>query len=370
MKVLTLPFADSESQDILPRIKASETEKLFPESKLLNSRKLLLVRTDRIGDMLVTTPCIRAVRRALPHAHIDMLASAHNMPAIQGNPWLDNILIYDRKHPLTWPGLVARLRAEKYDAAFVFNSNSRSASFLIALSGIPERVGFSGPPLRHGRVAWGFGGVYTLLPQGKSVQVTLDMLEKLESLGIAADLPHMDFIVPEALTQSMRQRFPVGSGRRRLALFIGNIKKVMKRWPPEKFRELASRLLADEEDLEIAVLTGPSDRPLLQAFSGMEHPRLMYFTGSTLQESGAFLQTCCALVAGSSGPTHVAAALDIPVLSVTTRYSATVWGTLGKYDANVTPESDTPDMRGIPMEPVEAMIRSFLKEERARSSEN
>ncbi len=333
-------------------------------------RKLILIRTDRIGDMLVTTPCIRAIRQALPDIRLDMLASAHNSPAICGNPYLDGIHVFDRRHPLSWGKLVSRLRAERYDAALVFNSNSRSASFLSMLIGVPERVGFSGAPLRGGRIRWGYGNTYTNLPRGGGrVQVTLDMLEKLDAIGIPAASPHMDFVVPGELTQAMRRSFPLMPGRLRLALFVGNIKKVTKRWPVEKFRTLALRLLETEEDLDIVILTGPSDQPLLKGFAGVSNPRLSYFTGRTLQESGAFLQTCCAMVAGSSGPTHVAAALDVPVLSVTTRYSATVWGTLGKYDDCVTPDTDTPDMRGIAMEPVEAMVRKFLAGERARRME-
>ena len=344
------------------------TQELLPrEPDISRWRKLILVRTDRIGDMLVTTPCIRAIRQALPEVRLDMLASAHNVPAIYGNPYLDNIHIFDRKSPLSWPGLVLRLRAERYDAALVFNSNSRSAGFLSMLLETPERIGFSGAPMRNGSVRWGYGGAYTRLPQGAgSVQVTLEMLEKLNSIGIPASSPHMDFIVPEVLTLAMRQRYPSVPGRLRLAIFVGNIKKVTKRWPLEKFRALSLRLLETEEDLEIVILTGPSDRPLLQGFSDVRHPRISYFTGSTLQESGAFLQTCCAMVAGSSGPTHVAAALDVPVLSVTTQYSATVWGTLGKYDDCVTPDTDIPDMRGIAMEAVEGMVRKFLQEERER----
>ena len=82
-------------------------------------RKLILIRTDRIGDMLVTTPCIRAIRQALPDIRLDMLASAHNSPAICGNPYLDGIHVFDRRHPLSWGKLVSRLRAERYDAALV-----------------------------------------------------------------------------------------------------------------------------------------------------------------------------------------------------------------------------------------------------------
>ena len=68
------------------------TQELLPrEPDISRWRKLILVRTDRIGDMLVTTPCIRAIRQALPEVRLDMLASAHNVPAIYGNPYLDNI---------------------------------------------------------------------------------------------------------------------------------------------------------------------------------------------------------------------------------------------------------------------------------------
>ena len=125
-------------------------------------------------------------------------------------------------------------------------------------------------------------------------------------------------------------------------------------------------MLSTETDLEIVILAGPPDRPLLSAFTDIDHPRLTRFVGETLQESGALLSTCSGLVAGSSGPTHVAAALDVPILAVVTRHNATVWRTLGPRDRAVTPNDDARDMRGIPVEPVEAMIRAFLTEERER----
>lgn len=335
--------------------------------EILRWRKLLLIHTDRIGDMLVTTPGIRAIRQALPDIRIDMLASAYNSPAISGNPYVDAIHIFDRRRPLTWATLLARIRAEHYDAALVFNSGSRSASFLSMMTGIPERIGLNGPPMRAGRVRWGYGNAYAYSPLGNgSVHVLLGMLEKLNTMGIPASSPHMDFIIPEELSLNMRHRFPLTPGRLRLAIFVGNIKRVMNRWPVEKFRTLALRLLKTEEDLDIVILTGPSDKPLLEGFADASHPRLSYFTGSSLRESGAFLQTCCALVAGSSGPAHVAAALDVPVLSVIKKYTAAVWRTLGPYDDSVTPDTDTPDIRGIAIAPVEAMVRKFLREERER----
>lgn len=329
--------------------------------------KLLLIRTDRIGDLLVSTPCIRALRQALPGARLELVASALNAPAVSGNPHLDAVHVFHARRPWTWPGLMGRLRKTAFHATLVLNSNSRSACVLARLAGTPHRIGFSGLPSDKGRELTAYARAYTWMVEGGNDEnIVLNMLERMERMGIPAPSPQLDFTVPAATAQAVRLRFPLPRGRLRLAVFVGNIKKIQNRWPVEKFRELILRLLDAEADLDIAVLAGPADRPLLGALADLDHPRLVRFVGETLQESGAFLQTCCGLVAGSSGPTHVAAALGVPVLAVVTRYNATVWRTLGPRDRAVTPEDDARDMRGIPVEPVEAMIRAFLAEERAR----
>lgn len=330
-------------------------------------RKLLLLRTDRIGDLLVSTPCIRALREALPDARLDLVASALNAPAVSGNPYLDAVHVFHPRRPWTWPGLVGRLRAATFDAALVLNSNSRSACTLARLVDTPQRIAFSGLPTDKGRELTSYARFYTWMAEGGSDEnIILNMLERMERMGIPASSPHLDFTVPADTAEAVRRRFPLAPGRLRLAVFVGNIKKTQNRWPVEKFRELVLRLLATEGDLDLAVLAGPSDRPLLNAFADLDTPHLLRFVGETLQESGALLATCCGLVAGSSGPTHVAAALDVPVLAVVTRHNATVWRTLGPRDRAVTPGDDARDMRGIPVEPVEAMVRAFLHEERAR----
>ena len=329
--------------------------------------KLLLLRTDRIGDLLVSTPCIRALRQALPDTRLELVASALNAPAVAGNPHLDAVHVFHPRRPWTWPALARRLRNAAFDATLVLNSNSRSACALARLVGSPQRIGFSGLPTNKGRVLTAYARVYTWIAEGGSAEnIILNMLERMERLGIAAPSPHLDFTVPSITAETVRARFPLRPDRLRLAVFVGNIKKVQNRWPVEKFRELVLHLLSTETDLEIVILAGPPDRPLLSAFTDIDHPRLTRFVGETLQESGALLSTCSGLVAGSSGPTHVAAALDVPILAVVTRHNATVWRTLGPRDRAVTPNDDARDMRGIPVEPVEAMIRAFLTEERER----
>lgn len=345
---------------------------------LSQCHRILAMRTDRIGDLLVTTPCLHALRLALPQARIDLLASSLNAPAAQGNPDVDEIYMYNRRNPLSWPSLLWRLRKNSYDAVLAFNSNSRNGTLLMSLLGAPQTVAFAGLPSHKGRTLEQYGRYYTWMSEHSGKEHVLeDLMGRLEALGVPAVPPQIVFNVPVDQCAAMAARFPQKPGLFRLAVFIGNIKKIHNRWPIEKFYELTQRLLAASEappvskgagglsGLELVIFAGPSDRPLLSAFDQIQHPRLHIFVGDTLQESGAFLQTCHGLVVGSSGPAHVAAALGVPMLSLVTEYNQTFWRPLGPFDVCVTPPpelgKDMRDMRGISVDTVEIAVRQFVE---------
>lgn len=316
--------------------------------------RILLIRTDRIGDMMVSTPCFRALRARFPQARIDVLASRLNEIAVQGNPHIDHVYVFDRKAFWTWPGLCWQLRANRYDCCLVISSASRTTCALMLSLGIPVRIGFD--------TRKGCEKLFTsILPPSDEPHVILWHLERLRALGIENASPDMNFTVPANLREAFAKRFPRTPGRLRIALFIGNIKKVQNRWPAEKFVQLISELAADP-NLELVIFSGESDTPLLTHFELFANaPRISVFVGTSFQESGAFLLQCDALVCGSTGPTHLATALGVPVLSVITRYNVRSWRPLGPDDQWVAPPDDIEDMRSIPVEPVLAMIREFVQ---------
>lgn len=88
-----------------------------------NARKILILRLDRIGDMLLSTPAIRSVREALPSAHLTLVGSPYNAPVLQGWEAVDEIRAYDRKWPASRKREFARgLREERYDLCMVLSS--------------------------------------------------------------------------------------------------------------------------------------------------------------------------------------------------------------------------------------------------------
>lgn len=120
------------------------------------ARRLLAVRLDNLGDVLVTTPAIRAIRRALPAAHLALLASPAGAQAGRLNPDLDDVIVYRAPWMDPWHELpqdpareqaaIAALAAERFDAAVIFTSFRQSplpSAYLCYLAGIPLRLAAS-----------------------------------------------------------------------------------------------------------------------------------------------------------------------------------------------------------------------------------
>ena len=110
-----------------------------------NYRNILIVRTDRIGDVVLTTPAIEALRKAFPQARISILVTPVTRELVEGNPYLDEVLIDDRKGRhggvFGFFNLVKTLRKRQFDLAIILHTKKRTNS-LCFLAGIPHRVGY------------------------------------------------------------------------------------------------------------------------------------------------------------------------------------------------------------------------------------
>ena len=106
-------------------------------------RRILVIRTDRIGDLILSTPAFSALRDHFPNAHIACLVDLYTSDLVEGNPCLSEIITYSRKkirNPVRMVNFVARLRREKFDMAVVLNY-APDAILMAYLSGAPVRVG-------------------------------------------------------------------------------------------------------------------------------------------------------------------------------------------------------------------------------------
>ena len=201
--------------------------------------RILCLRSDRIGDMLVSTPVIHRVRTLYPDAVLDVIVSPLGAVALEGNPDVDHVFVYDKKSVRTWFSLLPRL-LEPHDFVVSFNAKSKTLRMLTLLAR-GRRKG----ALNTGRLAPGSGS-----PEDGEHYSGV-MLRELEA---AFDLPHDEhpdisirFALPEKVEAAVRATYPPAPGLRRVGIFIGNIKKTGLRWPIEKFVEL-TRVLLEKND--------------------------------------------------------------------------------------------------------------------------
>ena len=112
---------------------------------MINSYKnILIVRTDRIGDVVLTTPAIMALRRHYPNAKISILVTPQTRELVDGNSCIDEVIIDDRKGEHKGYGffkLIGLLRQKRFDVAVNYHTKKRT-NLACFLAGIPIRIGY------------------------------------------------------------------------------------------------------------------------------------------------------------------------------------------------------------------------------------
>lgn len=288
-------------------------------------RRLLAVRLDNLGDVLMCTPALAALREGLPHAHIALLASPAGAALAPHLPMVDEAIAFDAPWvkgggvPRALDGaelrLVERLRKERYDAAVVFTSCTQSAlpaALLLRLAGVALA-------LAHCRE-----NPYALLSDwlpetdaiGDGMRHEVErQLALVAAVGFAPRDDRLAFALDAADTARVRAQLGgTGSG----VYFVVHVgaSATSRRYPAARFGAAAERIA--RETGRLAVYTGDAgERELVaQARQAMTRPSRSLAGELTLGELGALIAGADLLVANNTGPVHLAAALGVPVVDL------------------------------------------------------
>jgi len=279
--------------------------------------RLLLVRADHVGDVLMATPAIAALRRARPEARIDLLASPWGAPAAQGNPDLHQVLTL----PATWyeaarAGTLrladlrasrAAVRAAGYDSAVDLRGDPRIVLFLAAC-GIRSLVGFS-----HLGMERILGAATPFDPGLDHRRRNLAVLAPLGAdQGSAPQVPV--FTVTDAARVDGEDRL-ADAARPRLVVAPGT-NRPRHTWPPARFADAASRAL-DRLGGSIVLVGREADRPATAAVREALRVPAIDLTGATdLVGLAGVLAASDVLLANDSGAVHLAAAVGCPTVAL------------------------------------------------------
>jgi lipopolysaccharide heptosyltransferase III len=278
-------------------------------------RRVLVIRHRAAGDLLLTTPALRALRAGLPGRRIEVLVARGLGELLEGNPDVDSVIEFDRRALGSQLGLYARLARGGYDLVLDLVSNPRSA-WMTALTRAPIRAGYAIP----GR-EWAYTLAVPRDPMGPAGPVLRyapeAALDVVRALGLTPRGVELTFRVSrwaeEAAEGSMRQAGVSPANPTILCLPAGSWSS--KTWLPERFARVMDEL-GDEMPGDVVWMWGPGERDLAERCRDLMRRRSIVAPPMGWQEMGGWMKRAALWVGNDSGPKHVAVALGLPTVTV------------------------------------------------------
>ena len=303
--------------------------------KKLHPKKILIIRTDRIGDVALSTPAIKALHDSFPDSYIAFMVRPYAREIVEGNPYLDEVIIYDKYgiHRGFFSTVVFGLgmRKKRFDTAIILHPTNR-AHIIAFVAGIPNRIGLNRKlpilltrPLNDEK----------FLGQRHELEYTLDILR---NIGVEVCDKSLYVPVKESNRVSVDSKLSqkgVKSSDLLIAAHPG-ASCPSKRWPLERFAFLIDRLKKNF-DIHIVLISGPDEVTQVTELKKQLHSDVVDLSGETsVGELAALLKRCKLFISNDSGPVHIATAVGTPSVVIFGRkqpgLSPRRWGPTGKED--------------------------------------
>ena len=326
-----------KAEDVLRRVKQIlENREQRTENRITALyKRILIVRTDRIGDVLLSTPVIKALRENYPNAYMAMMVSPYAKDIVDGNPYLDEVIIYDKGglHK-SWPRSIKfsrNLKKKRFDLALVLHPANR-VHLVTFFARIPRRIGYDRKlgflltdRIKHTKQ----------LGEKHQLEYALDLVRYL---GIEPKDKNLFMpIKPESekRVEELFQQGGINKTDKLLAIHPG-ASCPSKIWPNERFADAAARLI-ERYGFKVLVIAGPKDLALAQSLIKHMHKPAVNLAGKTsVSQLASVLKRCNLFISNDSGPVHIAASVGTPVISIFGRNQKGLgpvrWGPTGKKD--------------------------------------
>ncbi len=290
-------------------------------------RRILVLNRIHIGDCLLTTPMLRALKRRFPRAHVAVSVPEANRDLLITNPHVDEIVV--RPKIKYWGSKIQfaiEQRRKGYDLIISLQEKSMFYAWTTAYIGLcnprrPVTIALDHPKTRR--------FYQHVSPVRSSQHEVYKYLDLAEMLGCPREPNPVLELEPTSEARTMVAEFVRNRGIDADARFIGinpGATEAQKRWPVERFAEVADRLHA-ETGLPIVIFGGPGDRELAASIvSRMAHHPLVAAGHLSLAGTAALLERCHLLVTNDTGPMHMAVAMAVPVVAMFGPTSPTKFG--------------------------------------------
>jgi lipopolysaccharide heptosyltransferase II len=347
-----------------------------------HARRVLCVRLDALGDVLMTTPALRALKTSYPDRQITLLTSPAGAAVARLVPEIDEVLIYEAPWMKATPpradsraevAMIERLRSMSFDAAVVFtvySQNPLPSAFLCYFAEIPLRLAHCHENPYQILTDW--------VPDPEPTQFVRHevrrQLDLMASVGCRTEDERLSLSVPKHSLEAARSllaRRGLRSHRPWVVIHPG-ASAPSRRYRPEGFAE-AARQLVHEHGVQV-VFTGSSDEAeLVDSIRAMMQGPSITLAGTLgLAELAATIRLAPVLIANNTGPVHIAAAVGTSVVDIyaLTNRQHTPWGVAHRVLSHevpcapcyksVCPEGHHDCLRRVPPEAIVQATQELL----------
>jgi lipopolysaccharide heptosyltransferase II len=291
-----------------------------------DARNMLCVRLDAMGDVLMTTPAIRALRESVPGRRISLLTSPAGAEVARLVPEIDDVIVFeapwmkatpDTPDPRVDLRLAEWLRSSSFDAAVIFTVFTQSplpAAYVCHLAGIPLRIAHCRENPYHLLTNW--------IPETDTPEAAQHesrrQLDLVATVGARTTNERLSLRVPEEARVAVGARLArseIGRHGNAWAVLHPGASAPSRRYSPEGFALAARALVHDGWQI---VFTGSgAERGLVESIrDGLTTSSLSLAGELSLAELAALIETAPLLISNNTGPVHIAAALGTPVVDL------------------------------------------------------
>lgn len=281
--------------------------------------KSIIVRMPNwLGDLVMATPVLEDLRAAFPNAEITAMCQANVAPLLQNDPAINELFRFERSkgliHRISERNIVGHIKRGKYDLGILL-TNSFSSAWRFWQGKVKRTIGYR----NDGR---GFLITDPLdFPEKRKEQhLVITYKELLKPLGIEVSetVPRL-FVTEEEIEKAwgIVKRFDIPADAKLIGVNPGAAYGSAKCWLPERFKEVAQKLVDKDPNHVVLFFGDRSHKDLIDEICGGLPNRVINLAGKTsLRELLALIKICSAFLTNDSGPMHIADSLDVPLVAL------------------------------------------------------
>jgi heptosyltransferase II len=309
---------------------------------LLNCKNILIVRTDRIGDVVLTTPVFKALRTAYPSSRISVLVTPLTAELVEDNPYIDEVLTDDRKgrHKgfLGLLHLARDIRRRNFDTAFIYHTKRRY-NLACFLAGILNRFGYQNDkfgfllnrPVKDTRQLGLKHEAEYCLDLLKEAGVKPNGVDVFISANKEAEVWAANWFKDNNLTPGAVIAIHAGAS------------DSTRLWPAASYGQLINALTS-RFPYKVLLIGGNDMTDIAQNVLRNTHADVLNLIGQvSVAQTASILRRCRLMISGDSGPMHVGSGVGLPVICLFLRNQPGInpqrWRPLGPYAITLVPKA-------------------------------